>query len=146
VSGLGSLLDGRTRPGVYSWSSDVEAYEVRREVEDAGWRFVHLDTSGVEDKAGFLDRAAAAFGFPDWFGRNWDALADSLGDVRAEHGTLALWDGWSTFARADGRQFAIALDTLRERAESPRGGAFVVLVRAEGPEIGVPSLDSEPDA
>jgi Barstar (barnase inhibitor) len=144
VTGLAPILDGRTLPGVYSWSSGVEAYEVRREVEDAGWRFVHLDTSGVEDKAGFLDRAAAAFGFPGWFGRNWDALADSLGDVRSEHGTLVLWDGWSTFARADGRQFAIALDILRERAESPQGGAFVVLMRAEGLEVGVPDLDPDP--
>ncbi len=107
---------------------------MRREVEEAGWRFVHLDTSGVEDKPGFLDRAAAAFAFPNWFGRNWDALADSLGDVRSDTGTLVLWDGWTTFARTNEQPFGVALDIVRERAESPLGGPFVVLMREDEPE------------
>lgn len=100
-------------------------------MEQAGWRFVHLDTSDVEDKAGFLDRAAAAFGFPGWFGRNWDALADSLSDVRSDTGTVVLWDGWASFARADEQTFGVALGIVRERAESRLGGGFIVLMRED---------------
>jgi Barstar (barnase inhibitor) len=85
----------------------------------------------VEDKPGFLDRAGAAFGFPSWFGRNWDAFADSLSDVRSDTGTLVLWDGWPSFARADQQSFAAALGILRERTESPLGGNVVVLMREE---------------
>ena len=92
---------------------------------------VHLDTTGVGDKTGFLDEAAAAFGFPGWFGRNWDAFADSLGDVRAERGTLVLWDGSGDFAAANEEQLAVALEILRDRSESTLGGAFGVLVREE---------------
>ncbi len=43
-------------------------------------RVVPLDLDGVTDKAGLTDRCARALALPDWFGRNWDALADSLSD------------------------------------------------------------------
>jgi hypothetical protein len=131
VSELARLLAGHLDPGVHSWSSQATAAEVRREVESAGWRFVHLDTAGVEDKTGLLDAAAAAFAFPDWFGRNWDALADGLGDVRSEHGTLVLWDNSRELAAANEEQLAVALEIFRDRCESSVGGAFAVLVRDE---------------
>ena len=140
MTALASILDGRTPPGVYRVPADVEASELKREAEDAGWRFVRLDTSDVEDKSGFLDRAADAFGLPDWFGRNWDALVDSLGDVRSERGTLVVWDGWSRFAHADGRQFGTAVDILRERSESRQGGRFVVLLPGGGPDLALDVL------
>ncbi|MBW8704807.1 hypothetical protein MBT84_34945 [Streptomyces sp. MBT84] len=41
---------------------------------------VTLDLDTVDDKAAFMERIAGALGLPDWFGRNWDALADSLTD------------------------------------------------------------------
>ena len=130
MSELAGLLARRLPPGVYPWESEAAEEEVRAEVEEAGWTFVHLDTAGVEDKAAFLDRAAEAFGFPAWFGRNWDALRDSLGDVRAERGTLVLWDGWDAFARSDEEPFAVALELVRERAEERDGSPLAVLLRA----------------
>ena len=126
---LASVLAGQHGSGLYEWSSRREALDVRDEVECADWRFVHLDTSGVEDKQGLLDVAAVAFAFPEWFGRNWDALADSLADVRSATGVLVLWDGWQALADRDERSFAVAVDILRERAQSELDGTFVVLVR-----------------
>jgi RNAse (barnase) inhibitor barstar len=95
---------------------------------------VHLDTSSVGDKAGFLDAASRAFGFPDYFGRNWDALADSLGDVEGKRGTVVVWDGWNAFAAADEKSFATALEIVRERAGAPGAEAFVVLMRGGRPQ------------
>lgn len=129
MSELAGLLAGSVPPGVYPWESEAAGEDVRSEVEEAGWTFVHLPTADVADKAAFLGRAADAFGFPGWFGRNWDAFRDSLGDVRAERGTLVLWDGWDAFARADEDQFAIALELVRERAEGTDGTPFAVLLR-----------------
>ena len=129
MSELARLLADELAPGVYPWESDAAEEDVRAEVEEAGWTFVHLATADVMDKAAFLDRAAAAFGFPGWFGRNWDAFRDSLGDVRAETGTLVLWDGWDEFARADEEAFAIGLELVRERAEGGDGSPFAVLLR-----------------
>ena len=130
MSELASLLADALPPGVYPCESDAGEDDVRAEVEEAGWTFVHLATAGVEDKAAFLDRAAASFGFAGWFGRNWDAFRDSLGDVRAERGTLVLWDGWDEFARVDEEAFAIALELMRERAEGGDGSPLAVLLRA----------------
>ncbi|MGY4999220.1 barstar family protein [Streptomyces sp. 900105245] len=39
-----------------------------------------LDLTGVTDKPGLTDRVARALALPDGFGRNRDALADSLCD------------------------------------------------------------------
>jgi hypothetical protein len=132
VRKLAGLLAGRLPPGVYPWRSDAAEDDIRAEVEEAAWTFVHLDTTAVENKAAFLDRAAAAFGFPAWFGRNWDAFRESLGDVRAERGTLLLWDGWDAFALADEECFAIALELVRERAEGTDGTPLAVLLRGPG--------------
>ncbi|NEB05199.1 barstar family protein [Streptomyces sp. SID13726] len=43
-------------------------------------RVVTLDLDGVTDKADLMDRCARDLPLPDYFGRNWDALADVLSD------------------------------------------------------------------
>jgi hypothetical protein len=141
VSGLAGLLAGRRPAGVYRWDSHARTADVAHTVEHAGWRFVHLDTVSADDKQGFLQQVRAAYGLPDWFGHNFDALADALTDVRHEHGTVTLWEGWSPFARARPEEFATALDVLGVRCRSSRGGAFAVLLRGEGPALGLPDLD-----
>ncbi len=140
MSGLAGVLAGRRPAGVYRWSSHARTADVEHAVEHAGWRFVYLDTARVEDKAAFLAETQAAYGFPDWVGRNFDALADALTDVRHEHGTVTLWEGWSPFARTRPEQFAVALDVLKRRCDSHRGGAFVVLLRGDGPRVDLPDL------
>ena len=39
---------------------------------------VYVDGALIQDKAGLLDALAAAFNFPSYFGKNWDALLDCL--------------------------------------------------------------------
>ncbi|MDQ4084878.1 MAG: barstar family protein [Actinomycetota bacterium] len=141
MSGLAGLLAGRRPAGVYRWDGHARTADVAHTVEHAGWRFVHLDTARVEDKQGFLRQVRVAYGFPDWFGANFDALADALTDVRHDHGTVTLWEGWSPFARARPGEFSTALDVLGERCRSGRGGAFAVLLRGDGPAVGLPDLD-----
>jgi RNAse (barnase) inhibitor barstar len=132
VSHLADVLAGGVQSGVYKWPT-ADVAELRGAVEEAGWRFVRLDTSTVLDKTGFLDRAAEAFGFPDYFGRNWDAFADSLGDIDDNPGTVVVWDGWREFASRDEASFDVALEVLRERAVSSDDGRLVVLMRGDGP-------------
>lgn len=38
----------------------------------------YVDGALIRDKAGLLDALAAAFKFPSYFGKNWDALLDCL--------------------------------------------------------------------
>jgi hypothetical protein len=42
---------------------------------------VAIDLDGCAGKDDAIARIAAALRFPEWFGGNWDALADSLADL-----------------------------------------------------------------
>jgi hypothetical protein len=42
---------------------------------------VPIDFDGCTGRDDAIARIAAALHFPDWFGGNWDALADSLADL-----------------------------------------------------------------
>jgi RNAse (barnase) inhibitor barstar len=74
---------------------------------------VVLDTRGARDKQSFLTACARSLAFPDYFGHNWDALADSLGEfARARSPVLVVWTGASDLAAADRD---IAVDIMSER-------------------------------
>ena len=51
------------------------------EAAAANHAVVDLDLASCDDKLSLLRVASEAFGFPAWFGQNWDALSDSLGDL-----------------------------------------------------------------
>jgi hypothetical protein len=100
--------------------------------DPAGRLVVTLDLDGVTDKAGLMDRCARALDLPDWFGRNWDALADSLADPSvwpgeaAERGVLLLVRGWRGYAEARPDEWAVAEEVFAEATD--RGpGLFVTL-------------------
>ncbi|MER7185252.1 barstar family protein [Streptomyces hyaluromycini] len=66
---------------------------------------VTLDLAGVADKVGLMERVASALALPGWFGRNWDALTDSLRDPSVwppeavGRGLLVVVTGWQGYAR-----------------------------------------------
>ena len=78
------------------------------------------------DKETLLRNFAAALGLPAWFGHNWDALEDCLGDLSWSDapGHVLLIEG----ARA-GDDLGILLDVLRSSAESwaARGKPFLAV-------------------
>ncbi|MFF9174960.1 barstar family protein [Streptomyces sp. NPDC014793] len=105
---------------------------------------VALDLDGVTDKAGLMDRMARALALPDWFGRNWDALADSLADHTVwpedavERGLLVVVRGWREYARANPREWLTAQDVFGEAVD--RTPALTVVLAlggsSEGPSGG----------
>ena len=143
MSGLAAVLAGRTPPGLYSWHAGFDVAEVRHTVEHAGWGFGHVDGLHAQTKPDLLRAFGEALDFPDWYGQNFDALADCLSDVgRSGVGTVLLWDGWATLARADEKAFDIALTVLGSRVHADRGVPFSVLLRGDGPPVpGITSLD-----
>ncbi|MEV6172224.1 barstar family protein [Streptomyces sp. NPDC051954] len=84
---------------------------------------VTLDLDGVTDKAGLMDRCARALELPDWFGRNWDALADSLSDHTVwpegavEQGLLIVVRNWQPYAGAQPKEWGIARDVFSQAAD-----------------------------
>jgi RNAse (barnase) inhibitor barstar len=138
MTDLRTVLSKGLRPGVYRWPSDLTADQVRLNVTAAGWNFVLLDTTGVHDKAGFLDVCATAFDLPRWFGRNWDALADSLSDRSTGEPEVVLWEGWRELLGHDRDTVDVGLQIFTEDANE--SGQLRILLREAGD---VPDLVSE---
>jgi RNAse (barnase) inhibitor barstar len=136
MSGLAAVLARRHDPGVFLWHAAFGADEVRHTVEHAGWQFGYVDGWGSESEAEFHARVAATLGFPD-HGADLDALGDRLSDL--DQPTVLLWDGWGPLARAVPERFPRILRVLYDR--SVEGSPFAVLLRGEGPDVDVPSLD-----
>ena len=66
-------LRDAARSGVYRVSAADAILDATR---DGG-----LDVVVIDAARDPLERIAAALAFPGWFGRNWDALEDSLADL-----------------------------------------------------------------
>ncbi|MEU6480199.1 barstar family protein [Streptomyces sp. NPDC047017] len=88
----------------------------------AGRHLITLDLDGVTGKAALMDRVAHALALPGWFGRNWDALADSLGDrtvwpgAAAERGLLVVVTGWRAYAERNPDEWRTATEVFTEAA------------------------------
>lgn len=102
----------------------------------AGHRVVRFDLAGCVDKPGLLARAADAFRFPPWFGHNWDALSDSLGDLSwlDAPGYLVVLENASQLESSAPSIWRILCDILDEVAASRRhdGVAWHTVRLAEG--------------
>lgn len=113
---------------------------------EAGWRGFHLDGRRARDKDAFLALCAEVFGFPDWFGGNWDALEDCLADLSwapSQEGYLVLYESWADLADLDQGAFRTALDVFAEAVETWRDTPtpMTVLLSSVGVEVaGVPRL------
>ncbi|MFD8014542.1 barstar family protein [Streptomyces sp. NPDC058955] len=87
---------------------------------------VVLDLHGVTDKTAFMNRCVRALPLPVWFGRNWDALADCLADMREP--MAIVMTGWQAYAEAEPDDWAIAQEVFSAAARTSRQGLAVLLV------------------
>jgi hypothetical protein len=71
-------LRDASRSGVYRASGEREIVDATRGSE---LRLTAIDLAGIREKGALLPKLARALEFPDWFGQNWDALEDCLGDL-----------------------------------------------------------------
>jgi hypothetical protein len=67
--------------GVHRLGRGPATDELLPRLEQAGWGTAVVDLTGAVDKAGVMDALVAGLRLPTWFGRNWDALDDALGDL-----------------------------------------------------------------
>jgi len=114
---LRSLLADPAQAGAYF--VDARDSEAMAEAGTAlDFEVARIDLAGCADKADALFRFAGALRFPDWFGGNWDALADALGDLSwlPADGYLLLIEHAGPWREADGDDFATLLDILNEAA------------------------------
>ncbi len=112
--------------GVVPVTRPVDLVGLEARCDARGRPMVLLDTGRVTDKDGFMDAVSDALKLPGWFGRNWDALAECLGD--APTGTVLVWDGWRDMALTDPRATEVAIEVLAE------SGLTVLMVDAPDDE------------
>ena len=115
---LRALLLDPANNGAYFFDHNDRESLVEAATE-AGLHAAPIDFAGCAGKDDALARIAAALRFPDWFGGNWDALADCLGDLSWLDGAgqlLVFDDAWGWRER-DGEDFATLLDICGEAAQ-----------------------------
>lgn len=135
-SQLAAVLTGTRPPAVYRYAARTSAEKIALQAEAHGWRCFYLDGGQIADKSDFLRVWSEVAVFPPYFGRNWDALDESLRDLAwaPAQGYLVLYDKVTHFAAARPDEFAVALDILQTAVEHWQATAtpMVVLLRGAG--------------
>jgi RNAse (barnase) inhibitor barstar len=137
---LAEVLAGERAPGCYRWPSRAHPHAVGRDLAAAGWTLHRIDGRAVTSAAELFERCADALAFPKWFGHNWDALADCLGDLSwlPGRGHVLLWDRYGVLARLDPKAWGMVCRVLSRAAENRRAGGaepLFVLLRGAGPVV-----------
>jgi len=137
---LSAVLSGTRPPGVYRWRSRAHVGPVRRELTAAGWTLHVLDGRVVTGRDALFDRLADELAFPAWFGRNFDALADCLGDLSWLPGVghVLVWDQWGPLAATDLKAWRQAYLTFEVAIAARVHAGLVplyVLLRGAGPLV-----------
>lgn len=73
------LLQNPQGAGVYQLNCTLDA--LHESVTRAGFTLFEADIATAHSKGELLAELARAIAAPGWFGHNWDALADALGDL-----------------------------------------------------------------
>lgn len=130
---LAELLDGGRSAGLVRLAAGRPAADVLAAAERAGWRATRLDLRGAADKAAFMEHCARDLDLPGWFGRNWDALYDCLGDPdwAGPRRRLVLVTGWQDYANARPEEWATAGTVLADAAAALRDGPAPLAVLVE---------------
>ena len=116
-----AVLSDTAKAGVYHMPQ-VDPEPLIGAAEGIGFAVFRIDLAHAADKAGMLAAIGKAMSFPDWFGHNFDALADCLADMawRPADGYFVLLqhcDGIHGRAESD---FVTTLQTFEEAADEWR--------------------------
>ena len=130
-----SLLSRSERAGLYHmpFAADLALEEAAECLE---YPLHRVNLAQVTDKDAFLEVVGQALRFPEWYGRNWDALADCLTDLSwmAADGYVIVLEHSDAFAQAAPADFAMALSIFQDAADTWRedGVPFWTLVGTSG--------------
>ena len=132
------LLPRAERAGIYHmpFAADLALEEAAESLDYAMQR---VDLARVTTKETFLEAIGKALDFPDWYGHNWDALADCLTDLSwmAADGYVVVLEHADAFASAAPTDFATALSIFQDAADTWRedGVPFWTLVGTTSGEL-----------
>ncbi|MDP2865338.1 MAG: barstar family protein [Elusimicrobiota bacterium] len=127
-----------TGPGEEGLFLDLRARGTAGEIEKLfpppSYFTAYVDGALIQDKAGLLDALAAAFKFPSYFGKNWDALLDCLrslpDEIPAEGYVLAVRNSRAFLSSSprDREDFADIAGEARSFLKAKFKAVFVVVL------------------
>jgi RNAse (barnase) inhibitor barstar len=111
------LLADPGEAGIFARPADAARLDAA--AERVGLTRWTVDLAGVKSKEQFLAALAGRLPLPEWFGHNWDALNDSLGELAWEQpqGVVLTLAHCADLAHADPESFETALEVLDSVAE-----------------------------
>lgn len=98
MDNLALRLKNIKEAGVYIINCELS--DVHAAASEVGFTVFDVDLAAVQSKSEFLAAIAQAIAAPEWFGKNWDALADALSDLSwkpSQGYALVLHNGLNTF-------------------------------------------------
>ena len=106
----------RCPSGVYLIDAAEREQVLRHDAFPPEFAVAVLDGNEAGTRAGFFQEIARALHFPDYFGRNWDAVYDCLTDFNwlPAAGYVLVLDGFDHLAMNEPGQWEIGLKVLRE--------------------------------
>jgi RNAse (barnase) inhibitor barstar len=98
----------------------TKAADIAAAARANGFRAVRVDLADCDDKEAVLATLGTALEFPDWFGQNWDALADCLTDLSwcQAPGYVLVFSGSSNFAAVAPDDFDTLIEILSQASAS----------------------------
>jgi hypothetical protein len=120
----------------------------------AGYEVVSLNASLWDSDESFHQDLAAALAFPDYYGKNLNALNDCLGDVASYEyggskqaaGTVLVVRRYETFVAVD-RPIAEAvlnIFAVQARVGALLGHRMLMLIQSDDPDLRVPPAGASP--
>ena len=120
-----------------------DPHEIEQAAAAAGLTVIRIDLKGLASKAGLLGRVARALKFPDWFGKNWDALNDCLTDLSWLHGRgwVIIFENSKHLAARKPQVFHSAVEVFQSANDYWRQAGKPFWVLLHGPSDWVTGLE-----
>lgn len=110
------ILRGEVAPNIHQISVNMTETELAELATSHNCQLFYIDGRNINNKADFLVKIADVMNFPDYFGKNWDALQDCITDLdwSADFQYLIVYDHWQNFANNHPKDWQILNDIFLE--------------------------------
>jgi hypothetical protein len=123
------------------------------ELRTMGYKVVDLDAAASADVQAFIVAVGGALDFPDYYGKNLDALNDCLRDVATfdygsdpdSTGTVVAFRHYDRIVSVDAKRAEAVLDIFTDRARDGLliGHRMMVLVQSDDPDLSFGPLGAQ---
>lgn len=108
-------------------------------VAEFGFGLDVVDLAEIEDKEGLMATTAVTLNLPDWFGHNWDALQEAVGDRLAAESRVLVFDHWDALSAAEPKVAATLLEVANDAVSGSDSRVIVVTEADPGPDLTPPT-------